>query len=110
MKRLVIILSVLCLTLVSCGKADVVIRTDLSATRASAYIPALETTAMTAAVSEWGMMIFVVNISSKTFHISDECYHVKNMKEENKSTVESVSIEQMIADGYKPCSTCIGKE
>ena len=106
MKKLLLIVLILTLLMASCGKADVVIRTDLSNTRSSAYIPKEETTAATAATSENGMLIFIVNASSKTFHISESCYHVKNMKQENKTTVEAVSFEQMIADGYKPCSTC----
>lgn len=107
MKRFFAIVSVVLLILTSCGKADVVIRTDLENTRPSAITTETTVTSMTAATDEQGKMIFIVNTSSKTFHISDECRHVKSMSEKNRATIASNGIDEMIEQGFSPCSTCI---
>ena len=109
MKRTFALIFVLAALLSSCGKADVIIRTDLENTRASAYTTATEEPVATAATDDEGMMIFVVNASSKTFHLSEECRHVQNMSEANKTFVHAANALKMIDMGYKPCATCIGK-
>ena len=108
MKRFFAFVIVILLLLVSCGKADVIIRTDLDSTRSSALTMATSDTSLTAATNEAGLMLYVVNSSSKTFHISEECRHVKNMSEKNKVIVASSGVDDMISQGYSPCSTCFG--
>lgn len=108
MKRFAALLTVALILLVSCGKADVTIRTDLENTRAFAPEMTSATTVMTAATSEDGLMLFVLNSSSKTFHISEECRHVKGMSEKNKIIIASSGVEDMMSRGYSPCSTCFG--
>ena len=108
MKRFFALVVIVVFILVSCGKADVIIRTDLENTRSSALTRATSDTALTAATNEEGLMIFIVNSSSKVFHISDECRHVKSMSEKNKVTVASSGTDDMISRGYSPCSTCFG--
>lgn len=49
---------------------------------------------------------YILNKNSKKFHRSD-CFHVKQMKEYNKEESRK-SYDQIIADGYKPCSDCLG--
>lgn len=109
MKNVFVVLTACAFLLVSCGKADVVIRTDLENTRSSAYTTAPEEPLSTAETDDEGLLIYIVNASSKTFHISEECRHVKNMSEANKTFIHAVGVDQMKEMGYKPCSTCIGK-
>ena len=108
MKRFFAVIAAVVLLLVSCGKADVIIRTDLDNTRSSAPTRETVSTALTAATNADGLMIFIVNTSSKTFHISEECRHVKSMSEKNKKSVASHSVDEMISLGYLPCATCFG--
>ena len=108
MKRFFASVIVILLLLVSCGKADVIIRTDLENTRSSAPTRETTSTVLTAATNADGLMLFIVNASSKTFHVSEECRHVKSMSEKNKTVVASHSAEEMISLGYSPCSTCFG--
>lgn len=108
MKKFFALMIVVILLLVSCGKADVIIRTDLENTRSSALSMTTSDTSMTAATNEEGKMIFIVNSSSKTFHISEECRHVKNMSDKNKIIVVSGGIGEMVLSGYSPCATCLG--
>jgi|GEM_PF-1454032 len=108
MKRLFALTAALFVLLASCSKADVVIRTDLTNTRSSAYSITEASTAMTAATDEEGLMIFVLNSSSKTFHISDECRHAASMSAKNKVYYSAVGIDEMISLGFAPCSVCIG--
>lgn len=49
---------------------------------------------------------FIVNTQTGVFHYPS-CRHVKAMKEGNKKTIKSESIEKMEQQGYKPCGTCI---
>ena len=107
MKRFFAIVAAVVFLLVSCGKADVMIRTDLENTRPSALTREATSTVMTAATNEEGLMIFIVNTSSKTFHVSEECRHVKSMSEKNKKSVASHSVEEMVSLGYSPCATCV---
>lgn len=109
MKRAIIFVVLSVLMLSSCTKADIVIRTDLENTRSSMATSETEVSVMTAVTSEDGRMVFVVNASSKTFHISDECRHVKNMSEKNKTLIAAVDEYEMVQNGYKPCATCIDK-
>lgn len=108
MKRFFAIVAAVVFLLVSCGKADVMIRTDLENTRS--FAPTRETTetSLTAATNEEGLMIFIVNASSKTFHVSEECRHVKSMSEKNKLSVASHGVDEMVSLGYSPCATCLG--
>ena len=108
MKRFFALVVIAVFILVSCGKADVIIRTDLENTRSSALPRETTETSLTAATNEQGLFIYIVNSSSKTFHISDECRHVKSMSEKNKVTVASSGVDDMIARGYSPCATCFG--
>lgn len=52
------------------------------------------------------MYTVIINIKSKTFHIDPNCQHVKKMKDENKMTLQTDNIAELIAQGYKPCGTC----
>ena len=106
MKRFFALLTTALILLASCGKADVIIRTDLENTRVPAPEMTTVVTTMTAATNEAGQMLFVVNSSSKTFHISEECRHVKGMSEKNKVIIASSGVEDMISQGYSPCATC----
>lgn len=108
MKRFFALVIVIIAAFVSCGKADVIIRTDLENTRPSALTRATSETAPTAATNEDGLKLFVVNSSSKTFHISEACRHVNGMSEKNKVIVASSGVDEMISRGYSPCSTCLG--
>ena len=110
MKRIIVLLLLIVFAMTSCEKADVIIRTDLENTRSS--LPTSEATepVMTAATNSEGKFIFIVNTSSKTFHLSSECRHVKNMSEKNRGEVVAEDIEEMILLEYKPCSTCVGKQ
>ena len=110
MKKIIVLILLVVFALASCEKADVIIRTDLEHTRSS--LPTSEVTepAMTAATNSEGKLIFIVNTSSKTFHLSDECRHVKNMSEKNRGEVIAEDIDEMILLEYKPCSTCVGKQ
>ncbi len=108
MKRFFALLAATFVLLASCGKADVVIRTDLENTRGSAYSMTEATTVMTAATNEAGLMIFVLNASSKTFHVSEECRYAASMSAKNKVFYSAESIYAMVALGYEPCSVCIG--
>lgn len=108
MKRFFALAVITVFILVSCGKADVIIRTDLDVTRLSVCDMTTEETSLTAATNEQGLFVFIVNSSSKTFHISEECRHVKSMSEKNKVTVASSGVDDMIARGYSPCATCFG--
>lgn len=108
MKRFFMLLTISLLLLASCGKADVIIRTDIENTRFSAPEMTTAATALTAATNEAGLLLFVVNSSSKTFHISEECRHVKGMSEKNKAIVASNGVDDMISHGYSPCVTCFG--
>ncbi len=49
---------------------------------------------------------FIVNTQTGVFHYPS-CRHVKAMKEGNKKTIKSESVEKMEQQGYKPCGTCI---
>ena len=48
--------------------------------------------------------IYVVNISSKRYHLPS-CTYAKNIKEENRE--ESASLSALYEKGYTPCSRCI---
>ena len=110
MKRILVLFFVAVVFLSSCEKADIIIRTDLENTRSS--LPTVEITepVMTAATNSEGKFVYIVNDSSKTFHLSSECRHVKSMSEKNRVEVVAESIEEMILHEYKPCSTCVGKQ
>ncbi|MBQ0125064.1 MAG: hypothetical protein KBS59_01915, partial [Clostridiales bacterium] len=90
----------------SCGKADIIIRTDLDTTLPSALSATTSATFATAATDENGKMLIIVNVSSKTFHLSDTCRHVMAMSEKNKQIFAVTDIDELISLGYKPCSTC----
>lgn len=108
MKRLAAIATVLVLIFASCGKADVVIRTGVENTRP--YVTTAEpiSAVPTAATNEAGQFIYLVNTSSKTFHINGECRAAKAMSDKNRSTVVSSGVDEMISLGYKPCTVCFG--
>lgn len=109
MKRYIVIAIIIAMLLSSCQKADIVIRTDLENTRPSMATSETEVSVMTAATGDDGLMIFIVNSSSKTFHISEECRHVKNMSDKNKRLISAENEYEMAQNGYKPCATCIDK-
>lgn len=46
---------------------------------------------------------YCANVKSKVFHISS-CHFVSKMKEENKYFISNR--DELITDGYKPCSSC----
>lgn len=81
MKRIFVLFFLAVVFLSSCEKADIIIRTDLENTRSS--LPTVEITepVMTAATNSEGKFVYIVNDSSKTFHLSSECRHVKSMSE-----------------------------
>ena len=71
------------LLLCSCGKADIIIRTDMSGAKTTDY-PAETTTEAVFETDESGNISAVLNKSSGVFHLSQDCYHAKRMKEENR--------------------------
>ena len=108
MKKFFALAAAITIFLASCGKADVVINTNLENTRGSAYAMTEATTDMTAATDENGLKVFVLNSSSRTFHISEECRYAASMSAKNKTFYSAESLEAMIALGFTPCSVCIG--
>lgn len=48
---------------------------------------------------------YVLNISSKKIH-APTCRYATSMNAENKDTVENVSLEELLAQGYSVCSVC----
>lgn len=90
--------------LCSCGKADIIIRTDMSGAKTTDY-PA-ETTASALVTDESGSVTAVLNKSSGVFHLSHDCYHARRMKEENRQIITASDIENFIKEGYKPCGLC----
>lgn len=48
---------------------------------------------------------YVLNTSSKKIH-SPTCRYAISMNSENKDTVENVSLEELLAQGYSVCSVC----
>ena len=88
------------LLLCSCGKADIIIRTDMSGAK---------TTEAVFETDESGNISAVLNKSSGVFHLSHDCYHAKRMKEENKQIITAADIGDFIGEGYKPCGVCSAK-
>lgn len=48
---------------------------------------------------------YVLNTSSKKIH-SPTCRYAVSMHAENKDTVENVSLEELLSQGYSVCSVC----
>lgn len=96
------------LLLCSCGKADIIIRTDMSGAKTTDY-PAETTTEAVFETDESGNISAVLNKSSGVFHLSQDCYHAKRMKEENRQIIKAADIGDFIGKGYKPCGVCSAK-
>lgn len=92
--------------LCSCEKADIVIRTDLDGAKTTDFT---ETTEAPVQTDAEGKYTVVLNKSSGVFHVSQNCYHAKIMKEENRQTVKTDDISTLISDGYRPCGVCSGE-
>ena len=58
---------------------------------------------------ESGNISAVLNKSSGVFHLSQDCYHAKRMKEENRQIIKAADIGDFIGKGYKPCGVCSAK-
>lgn len=54
-----------------------------------------------------GTVLYIVNTSSRSYHLSS-CYMVKSIKEENKQ--ETYDIDFLIEREYSPCKICINKK
>ena len=54
--------------------------------------------------AEVGKQTYVINKSSGKFH-KESCSGAKDIKEENRETVESTR-DELIDEGYSPCGTC----
>ena len=78
--------------LTSCTDADVVIKHGESA--ADHCFP------------EEGSVSVIINISSGTFHLDENCRYVVGMKEENKKIILFGDAVQAVEAGIKPCSGC----
>lgn len=63
-----------------------------------------ETTAGEETASDTEQTTYILNTSSRKFHLPD-CPSVSSMKEANKSTYTG-SREDLIAQGYEPCGQC----
>ena len=50
---------------------------------------------------------FVINTKNKKVHLP-ECGSVASIKEENKKTVTG-TLEDLVAQGYTPCGSCLAK-
>ena len=81
-KTFSIFLLVAALFLCSCEKADIVIRTDLDGAKTTDFT---ETTEAPVQTDAEGKYTVVLNKSSGVFHVSQDCYHAKIMKEENRN-------------------------
>lgn len=55
---------------------------------------------------EEGSASVIINISSGTFHLDEECRYVAGMKEENKKIVTFGDVSEALKMGLKPCSGC----
>ena len=67
--------------------------------------PAETTTEAVFETDESGNISAVLNKSSGVFHLSQDCYHAKRMKEENKRYYNGTR-ESVIGMGYRPCGNC----
>lgn len=96
MKKLIcfLILTAVIFCAVSCGDADIVIRTKT--------LPMTSTEKAAAEISN----VIIVNRVSGVFHISNTCSGAASMKEENRLELEYGNIADAISDGYKPCGIC----
>ena len=57
----------------------------------------------TAISRETGDVLYVANINSFTYHLSD-CYLVERIKDENK--LETSDLPMLQRDEFKPCKIC----
>ena len=71
--------------------------------------PAETTTEAVFETDESGNISAVLNKSSGVFHLSQDCYHAKRMKEENRQIIKAADIGDFIGKGYKPCGVCSAK-
>lgn len=107
MKKTVFVFILLAaLLLCSCEKADIVIRTDMSGAKTTDFTETTETQVQTDAEGKYTV---VLNKSSGVFHVSQDCYHAKIMKEENRQIIKTDDISTLVADGYRPCGICSGE-
>lgn len=65
----------------------------------------LDTETTTTAEDDIDDSQFVLNISSKKIH-KPTCSGAKNMKEENKKTVNGAEVKSYLNDGYEYCGNC----
>ena len=102
-KTFSIFLLVAALFLCSCEKADIVIRTDLDGAKTTDFT---ETTEAPVQTDAEGKYTVVMNKSSGVFLVSQDCYHAKIMKEENRQIIKTDDISTLISEGYRPCGVC----
>ena len=94
MKRFVLfILIVLCFVLSACSHADYTITADSNKTESTE--------------SDTGKILYVVNTSTRTYHLPD-CYILDRTKEEN--TEETYDTNFLTNREYTPCKICIANE
>ncbi|MBO5006347.1 MAG: hypothetical protein J6C89_02780 [Clostridia bacterium] len=91
------VISVLLLSC-SCADADIVVSCGGTETEQSEKILQTEK-----------LFALTVNISTGTFHLSEDCRYAKNAKEENKNIIFYSDVQTAIEDGYTPCSVCAGE-
>lgn len=95
LSALACIVFMLCL-LCSCVSADIVISGEAYESSATSTNHN-DTTAL------------IVNISSGTFHLDENCRYVLKTKEENKKIIFYPDVQTAMEDGYTPCSACAGE-
>jgi hypothetical protein len=84
------------LLLCSCVGADIVISGSADKSSATS-MNCNDTTAL------------IVNISTGTFHLDENCRYVLKTKEENKKIIFYPDVQTAMEDGYTPCSVCTGE-
>ncbi|MBO5023923.1 MAG: hypothetical protein J6D11_06415 [Clostridia bacterium] len=94
----VCLLVVAALLLCSCTDADIVISHESGAKAQSTQV-----------MQETEKFSLTVNISTGTFHLSENCRYAEKTKEENKKIILYSDVQTAIEDGYTPCSVCAGE-
>ncbi|NMP38027.1 MAG: hypothetical protein GX051_07910 [Clostridiales bacterium] len=50
--------------------------------------------------------LYIINTTSKKFHLPD-CARASSIKAENRSEVENKTADELEAEGFSPCGSCI---